>query len=159
MVDVGEDREPGHEDFLGAQAIAQRAGGQDERGKRDGVGRDHPLQLRYAAAERRADAVQCCVDDGDIELHDAIAETHRGERQRLFQFASHVRFHRVRHWLRIAKSPVVRGKSSHGWPIPTCDASTGYGIAERSTHPFSATRVAQKLEFRRNFSDEKKLRR
>ncbi len=34
-----EDRKPGHEDFLGADAIAQGAGGQDERGERDGVGR------------------------------------------------------------------------------------------------------------------------
>ena len=127
-----EDAEARHEDSLGAQAIAQGAGGQDECGKRDGVGRDHPLQLGHAAAQRRADAVQRGVDDGDVELHDAIAETHGGERQRLYQSA-------VACSVRIAcvmgcasrNCRAARGKSSHGWADPfSCDASiVRYGIA------------------------------
>ena len=35
-----------------------------------------------AAAERAADGVERRVDDGDVELHDAVAEAHRGQRQR-----------------------------------------------------------------------------
>jgi hypothetical protein len=81
----GEDCEAGDEDFLGAEAIAQCARGQDESRKGDRVGADDPLQLGHAAAERGADTVQGRVDDGDVELHEAIAETHGGKRQRLGQ--------------------------------------------------------------------------
>ena len=52
-----EDRKAGHEHPLGADAIAERAGGENEGGERDGVGADDPLQLRHAAAER---ACRCC---------------------------------------------------------------------------------------------------
>jgi len=41
-----ENREAGHEDSFGAQAIAQSAGGEDQRGEGDRVGADDPLQLR-----------------------------------------------------------------------------------------------------------------
>jgi len=77
----GEEHEAGREDPLGAETIAQGARRQDEGGKGDGVGADYPLQLADAAAQRRADAAQGGVDDGDIELHHAIAEAHRGKRQ------------------------------------------------------------------------------
>ena len=40
---------------LGADAVAERAGRQDEGGEGDGVGAHHPLQFGDAAAERGAD--------------------------------------------------------------------------------------------------------
>ncbi|MET4035390.1 hypothetical protein ABMB68_006882 [Bradyrhizobium sp. RT4a] len=77
----GEDGEPRHEDALGADAIAERTGGQNESGKGDGIGADHPLQLGDAAAERFSHRIQSGVDDGDVELDHAIAEAHRGKRE------------------------------------------------------------------------------
>ncbi|MEZ0054746.1 hypothetical protein ABIF26_000254 [Bradyrhizobium elkanii] len=78
----GEDGKPGHEDALGADPVAERARGQDEGRKGNRIGADHPLQFGNVAAERGADRIERRVHDGDVELHDAIAETHRGERQR-----------------------------------------------------------------------------
>jgi hypothetical protein len=78
----GENRKAGHEDPFGADAIAKRAGGQDERGKRNGIGVDDPLQLRHAAAERGPDAIERRVDDGDVELDHAVAKAHGKQRQR-----------------------------------------------------------------------------
>ena len=75
------DRKPRHEDALCADAVAERACREDEGGKGDGVGAHHPLQSRDRAAQRRADAVERGVDDGDVELHHAIAEAHRGKGQ------------------------------------------------------------------------------
>jgi hypothetical protein len=89
------DTEAGHEDFLGAEAIAQCASGQNERRKSDSIGADDPLQFGHAAAQRRTHAVQGSVHDGDIELNDAVAETHRGKRQLLCR--SGLRFHRAGH--------------------------------------------------------------
>ncbi len=77
-----ENRKTRHEDSLGAEPIAERAGSQNEGGEGDGVGADNPLQLGNAAAQRGADAVERGVDDGDIELNDAIAEAHGRQRQR-----------------------------------------------------------------------------
>ena len=100
------------------------------------------------------------VDDGDVELHDAIAEAHGGERQRFFQLAWYVRFHRVRHGLRIAKPPNVRGKSSHGRPIPFLVIPI-VDMGSRSDRPtrFLQRRDTKKSKFRRNFSGEWNLRR
>ena len=78
----GEDGKTRHENPLRADAVAERARGENEGGKRDGVGADNPLQLRDAAAQRRADAVERGVDDGDVELNHAIAEAHGRQRQR-----------------------------------------------------------------------------
>src|SRR5665213_2266802 len=78
----GEDGKTRHEHPLGADAIAERARGQNEGGKGDGIARDHPLQFGDAAAERRTDAAERGVDDGDVELDHAIAEAHGRERQR-----------------------------------------------------------------------------
>jgi hypothetical protein len=77
-----EDGKPRHEDSLGTDPIAQRAGGQNEGGEGDGVGADDPLQLRHAAAQRGADTVECGIDDGDVELNHAVAQAHGGKRQR-----------------------------------------------------------------------------
>ena len=76
-------------------SIAQGASGQNERRKGDGISADNPLQLRHAAAQRGADAVDGGVDDGDIELNHAIAKTHRRQRQRLCE--SRTRLHRSHH--------------------------------------------------------------
>ncbi|MGY4429336.1 hypothetical protein ACVWWO_001813 [Bradyrhizobium sp. F1.13.1] len=74
----GEDCETRHEDALGADAVAECAGRQDEGGKGNGVGADNPLQLGDAAAERPAHRVERGVDDGDVKLHHAITKAHRG---------------------------------------------------------------------------------
>ena len=79
------DRKTRREDSLGADAISKRAGRQNEGGKGDRIGVDDPLQLGDAAAERGADAVERGVDNGDVELNDAVAKTHRRERQRFRQ--------------------------------------------------------------------------
>jgi hypothetical protein len=68
-----EDREASHEHTLGADAVTEGAGGQNQRRERDGVGVDHPLQCRHPAAEGGADARDRHVHDGDVELNDAIA--------------------------------------------------------------------------------------
>jgi len=78
----GEDHKPRHEDAPGAQAVAERTGGQDEGGKGDGVGVDHPLQFGDAAAERGRDAGERGVHDGHVKLHHAIAEAHGSKCQR-----------------------------------------------------------------------------
>ena len=78
----GEDGKARDEHPLGADAVAERAGGENEGGKRNGVGVHHPLQFGNTAAERRADAVERGIDDGDVELDHAIAEAHRRKRQR-----------------------------------------------------------------------------
>ena len=77
-----EDRKARHENPFGAEAVAERAGGQNEGGKRDGIGGHDPLQLGDATAERGTDAAQGGIDDGDVELHHAKAEAHGGKRQR-----------------------------------------------------------------------------
>jgi hypothetical protein len=81
-VGASEDCEAGHEDLFRADAIPERARGENERCERERVGADDPLQFRYAAAERRADAAQSRIDDRDVELNDAEAETHRRKRER-----------------------------------------------------------------------------
>jgi hypothetical protein len=78
-----ENREAEHEDPLGAQPVAQRAGGEDEGGEGDGVGVDDPLQVGDRSAEIGADGIDRHIDDGDVELHDHIAEAHGRECQRL----------------------------------------------------------------------------
>jgi hypothetical protein len=77
----GEQRKTRHENVSRAEAVAERAGREDERRECNRVGADHPLQFRNAAAQRGADRVQRGVDDGDVELHHAIAETHGSQRQ------------------------------------------------------------------------------
>ena len=82
----GEQRESGHENPLGADTIAERARGEDESRKGDGIGVHDPLQLCDATAKRTADGMERGVDDGDIELHHAVAKTHRSQCQRRRQF-------------------------------------------------------------------------
>ncbi len=116
------DAEARHENAFGAQSVAQSAGGQDEGGKGDCVGADDPLQLGHATAERAANAVQGGVDDGDDELHDAVAEAHRSERPRLRQSRADARlghmFHRTSHRMRVAELLVLRRKTAHGHRYP-----------------------------------------
>ena len=70
-------REPHHADHEHAAApepVAQRAAEQDQRGQRQGVGVDGPLQAAEARAEVRADPLQRHVDDGAVEHDHARAE-------------------------------------------------------------------------------------
>jgi hypothetical protein len=75
------DGEAEDENFFGAEPVAERAGGQNERREGDRVGIDDPLQVGERTAIGRADAVDRDIDDGDVELHDHITQTHRRERQ------------------------------------------------------------------------------
>jgi hypothetical protein len=69
-----------------AEAVAERAGRQHERGERDGVGVDDPLQPVDASAQRVRHRRQRDVDDRDVELADdeshARGEHDEGERRR-----------------------------------------------------------------------------
>jgi hypothetical protein len=60
--------------------------------------------------------------------------------------------------MRIAKLPIVRGKSSHGWPIPFL-VIPAVDMGSRTAQPtrFLQRRDAKKRKFRRNFSEEGKL--
>ncbi len=62
-----EDPQPDREDAAAAEAVGERAGGEHERGERERVGVDHPLQVGEAAAEVLLDRRQRRVDDGDVE--------------------------------------------------------------------------------------------
>jgi hypothetical protein len=62
-----EDPQPDREDAAAAEPVGERACGEDESGKRERVGVDHPLQVGEAAAEILLDRRQRRVDDGDVE--------------------------------------------------------------------------------------------
>ena len=80
--DQRRDREPDHaelEDLAPAHPVTERAAEQQERGQRQRVGRDHPLQAGDAGVEVLADMRQRDADHGGIERGDARAEDRRGE--------------------------------------------------------------------------------
>jgi hypothetical protein len=99
--------------FLRAQAIAERAGRQNERRECDGVGADHPLQFGHPAAERRSNAVERRVDDGDVELNDAVTEAHRRKRQRFRETGIGRGLHRLGRF-QVSQRLIVWRKISHG---------------------------------------------
>jgi hypothetical protein len=90
-----------HEHPLGADTVSQRARGENEGGKRDGVGADHPLQFGNATAERGADAAERGVDDGDVELNHAVAKAHGRQRQRFQQVRARRLVCQTRHHISI----------------------------------------------------------
>src|SRR5581483_4917122 len=77
----GEYRETGDEHPLGADAVAQRARAEDERGKGQGVRVDDPLQRADIPAQGSADRLDGDIDDADVELHDGEPDARGGQRQ------------------------------------------------------------------------------
>ena len=75
----GERHEAGDEDPPAAEAIAERAAEQQERGERDEVRVDRPLQTRDVGLQVAADRRQRDVDDRAVEERDARAEHGRGD--------------------------------------------------------------------------------
>ena len=79
----GEDGEADGEQAPAAEAIGQRARGQDDRGEREGVGVDDPLQAAEARVEVVGDAREGGVDDGDVEHEHRRGGADHGERPAL----------------------------------------------------------------------------
>ncbi len=59
--------QPGHEHAPAPEQVSQRAGRQQERGERERVGVDHPLQVGERGMQRALDVGQRDVDDRDVE--------------------------------------------------------------------------------------------
>ena len=64
---AGEAADAGEEDPAASEAVAERAAEQDERGERQRVGVDHPLQAGGAGAEVGTDRGQRDRDDRGVE--------------------------------------------------------------------------------------------
>lgn len=62
-----------------ADAVAEGAGGKQQRGEGDGVGIHHPLEAGHVGVERAADGHQRDVEDRDVELHQDEAEAGYGD--------------------------------------------------------------------------------
>jgi hypothetical protein len=69
-----EQHEPAGEQAAGADPVAERARGQDQRGEGDGVGVHHPLPARDAPAEGPPDGLDRDVHGGHVQLHHAEAQ-------------------------------------------------------------------------------------
>ncbi|MBN9624249.1 MAG: hypothetical protein J0H06_15095 [Actinobacteria bacterium] len=76
----GEDRQPADEDAAPAEAVGERARCQHQRGERERVGVDHPLQVGEAAAEVLLDLRQRGVHDGYVEKKHEGGDADRAQR-------------------------------------------------------------------------------
>jgi hypothetical protein len=66
-----------------AEAVSERAGGQDDGREREGVGVDDPLQAGQAGSEVIGDAGEGGVDDRDVEHEHRRGGADHGERPAL----------------------------------------------------------------------------
>jgi hypothetical protein len=64
-----------------ADPVAERARRQQQGGKGDRIGVDHPLQAGKRGMKRRAHRRQRDIDDGDVKLDQQEAETGRCDRE------------------------------------------------------------------------------
>jgi hypothetical protein len=76
----GEDREPGEEETFASAQIAERAGGHQERGQRQRVAVDHPLQTGEGRVQRGLDLRQGHGDDAQVEHQHERGQTDDGQR-------------------------------------------------------------------------------
>ena len=76
----GEDDEPDQEHAPAADAVGHRAAGQQQRGERERVGVDDPLQVGEVGAEVALDRRQRDVHDRDVEQQHERRQTHGEQR-------------------------------------------------------------------------------
>jgi len=75
----GEDPQPDDEYAPAAEPVGQRPRGEDERGEREGVGVDHPLQVGEVGVQRALDLRQRDVHDRDVEQEHERRDANRDQ--------------------------------------------------------------------------------
>lgn len=75
----GEQPETAQKDPPRAEAVAQRAAGQQQRGEGQRIGVDHPLQAGDVGGELLPQGIQRHIDDAHVQQHDDEAERGRGQ--------------------------------------------------------------------------------
>ena len=100
-----EDREADEEDLLAAEAVAELAAEQDQRGERQEVGVDRPLEVLRRRLERALDRRQRDVHDRVVEHDHEEREAHGGERPPLVvRSLESVGVHPVSPWIGVRRS-------------------------------------------------------
>ena len=85
----GEDDEADHEDQPAADVVGELAAREHERGERQRVAGDHPLELRQRHVQRAPHRRQRHVHDGVVEHDHEQPDRHRGERPPLLVLRRH----------------------------------------------------------------------
>ena len=75
-----EEDQPDREDHPAPEHVGERAGGQQQRGQRQRVGVDHPLQVGEARVQARLDPRQRDVHDRDVEQQHEGRDADRDQR-------------------------------------------------------------------------------
>ena len=77
---AAEDHQPGHEDPLAADPVAQRPEGEEQAGEHHGVGVDHPLQLAGAGTQAAGDRREGHVENGVVQTDEEEGDAQHGQR-------------------------------------------------------------------------------